>query len=136
MKSLYHTKYFFVYLMCYKMFQGSFQILVPIWMLKNACIDLKQTNLVSGIIPAITSLLGTILGGGIPGRISKRSKKLKAENYGAMAQIFRDIWFWLLFVMLTFSVISVIVVGSVERDYGERYESETQYSNSTHQCID
>jgi len=117
--SIWKTKYFFVYLVTYKMFQGSFQTLVPIWMLKEACIDLKKTNIVSGIIPAVTSLLGTILGGGIPAKIMMHQKKVKEENRGYFKSLFTDIWFWLLTVMLVFSVISFGVMGMASSTVGE-----------------
>jgi len=117
--SIWKTKYFFVYLVTYKMFQGSFQTLVPIWMLKEACIDLKKTNIVSGIIPAVTSLLGTILGGGIPAKIMMHQKKVKEENRGFFKSLFTDIWFWLLTVMLVFSVVSFGVMGMASTTVGE-----------------
>ena len=117
--SIWKTKYFFVYLVTYKMFQGSFQTLVPIWMLKEACIDLKKTNIVSGIIPAVTSLLGTILGGGVPAKIMMHQKKVKEENRGYFKSLFTDIWFWLLTVMLVFSVISFGVMGMASSTVGE-----------------
>lgn len=118
-ESIWKTKYFFVYLVTYKMFQGSFQTLVPIWMLKEACIDLKKTNIVSGIIPAVTSLLGTILGGGIPAKIMMHQKKVNEENRGYFKSLFTDIWFWLLTVMLVFSVVSFGVMGMASSTVGE-----------------
>ena len=106
--SLWNTKFFMIYLLTYKMFQGTFQSLIPIWLKNHICYDIKTINTISGLVPSITSLLGTGLGGSIPGMIQKQMQKDK--NKSTTIQLIKDIWFWLIFIMFLLALVTNIIV--------------------------
>jgi len=107
-KSLWNTKFFMIYLLTYKMFQGTFQSLIPIWLKNHICYDIKTINTISGLVPSITSLLGTGVGGSIPGIIQRQMQKDKQKS--KMIQLTKDIWFWLIFIMFLLALVTNIIV--------------------------
>lgn len=107
--SLWDSKYFMMYLLTYKMFQGAFQSLIPLWLVNEMCYSLNQANIITGIVPSLTSLLGTGVGGSIPGMIQRQMQNDKESS--KCKKLVKDIWFWLIFIMFLLAVMTNLIVS-------------------------